>query len=147
MAPMLFMLELLRLTHPGKRVWGGDWGEDYIVAIYVRRVLMISFRCDKANTEQTLTFSLLRHQRHIAAMPIMLGFLVRGVSKDQHPAQSAFYTTALETVAFTVELAGRGHLSIFWWRWSKRKIATTKTLRKELEDRPVSYLQWEVSLI
>lgn len=86
------MLELIRLTHPGKRVSGGDWGEDYIVAIHVRWILMISFRCNKANTEQTWTFSLLRPQRHIAAMPIMLGVLVRGVSKDQDPPQSASYT-------------------------------------------------------
>lgn len=92
MAPMLLMLELIRCTHPGKRVSGGDWGEDYIAAIHVRQILMISFRCNKANTEQTWTFFLLRPQRHIAAMPIMLGFLVREVSQDQDPPQSAFYT-------------------------------------------------------
>ena len=61
---------------------------------------MISFRCNKANTEQTLTFSLLRHQRHIATTLIMLGCLEQRPRSD---TVSVLHMTALDTVAFTVD--------------------------------------------
>lgn len=129
--------------------WGGDWGEDYIVAIYVRRVLMISFRCWQSQHWTNLDFLFAETPKTHCCYAYYAGFSCKGVSKDQHPAQSAFYTTALETGLWLLLLMNwlEEDISRFSDEDDQKKIATTKTLRKELEDRPVPYLQWEVSLI
>ena len=83
-------------------------------------------------------------------MPIMLGFLVSGLSKDKgQRGVSILHMAALETVAFAVDEQWlEDDVSPFSDKDDqKQRQKATKTLHEKLEDLPMSYLQWGVHLI
>lgn len=122
--------------------------KDYIVAIYVRRGSDDKFQVRQSQHWTNLDFLFAETPKTHCCYAYYAGFSCKEVVRPTPSTVSILHDSS-RNCGFYCWWTGwkRTSLEIFWWRWSKRKIATTKTLRKELEDRPVSYLQWEVSLI